>query len=137
MDEIRVECFCMRRSILYLQLFISFIFSEPFNGLTLISKETAGPGSPALTQLIDNDGNIINEWVHDTELSAIAYISPDSILFISCKIDNPNGPNRNGRFKKLNWEGEIIWDYIIPDSICRPHHDIEVMPNGNILAICS
>ena len=137
MDEIRVECFCMRRSILYLQLFISFIFSEPFNGLTLISKETAGPDSPALTQLIDNDGNIINEWVHDTELSAIAYISPDSILFISCKIDNPNGPNRNGRFKKINWEGEIIWDYIIPDSICRPHHDIEVMPNGNILAICS
>ena len=56
MDEIRVECFCMCRSILYLQLFISFIFSEPFNGLTLISKETAGPGSPALTQLIDNDG---------------------------------------------------------------------------------
>ena len=42
-----------------------------------------------------------------------------------------------GRFIKMDWSGNIIWDYIIPDSICIPHHDIAVLANGNILAICS
>lgn len=41
-----------------------------------------------------------------------------------------------GRFQKINWNGEIIWDYILPEEICIPHHDIEVLPNGNILTIC-
>jgi len=110
---------------------------ELYNGLTLISEEGIDSSETALTQLIDNDGNIINEWWHDTFLSGIAYLSPDSTLFVSCKINNPDGPNLNGRFKKMNWEGEIIWEFIIPDEICRPHHDIDILPNGNILIICS
>ncbi len=127
----------MYKIIFFLQLGLSLVFSEPFNGLTLVSKESADSYSPAITQLIDNNENVINEWIHDTDLSGIAYLSTDSILYVACKINNPNGPNRNGRFKKMNWEGEIIWDYIIPEEICRPHHDIEVKPNGNILSICS
>tara|TARA_X000000950_G_scaffold288384_1_gene404844 strand:- start:1704 stop:3137 length:1434 start_codon:yes stop_codon:yes gene_type:complete len=127
----------MIRFSLFFVIILSIIFCEPFNGLTLISKEGFEPNSPALTQLIDNNENIINEWIHDTGLSGIAYLSPDSILYVGCKIDNPNGPNRNGRFKKMNWEGEVVWDYIIPEELCRPHHDIEIKPNGNILVLCS
>ena len=123
--------------ILLLQLSSSIISSQPFDGLTLISKEDGDSSGPALTQLIDNNENIINEWFHDTDLSGIAYLTSDSLLFVSCKINNPNGPNRNGRFKKMNWEGEIIWDFILSEEICRPHHDIEILPNGNILIICS
>ena len=123
----------MLRSTLYFIIIIAFIYCEPFDGLTLISKEN----SPAVTQLIDNNENIINEWIHDTGLSSIAYLSPDSTLYVGCKIENPNGPNRNGRFKKMNWEGEVIWDYVIPEELCRPHHDIEIKPNGNILVLCS
>ena len=93
------------RFILLLQLSTSFILSQPFNGLTLISKEDGDSSGTALTQLIDNDENIINEWFHDTDLSGIAYLTSDSILFVSCKINNPNEPNRNGRFKKMNWGG--------------------------------
>ena len=103
----------MLRSTLSLIIILSIVYGEPFNGLTLISKESSSLNSPAMTQLIDNNENVINEWIHDTDLSGIAYLSPDSILYVGCKIENPNGPNRNGRFKKMNWEGEIIWDYII------------------------
>ena len=127
----------MKRLALFFIIILSFIYCEPFNGLTLISKEGSDSNSPAMTQLIDNNENVINEWIHDTGLSGIAYLSSDSILYVGCKIENPNGPNRNGRFKKMNWEGEIIWDYIIPEDICRPHHDIEIKPNGNILVLCS
>jgi len=129
--------FNMLRFTLFLKLFLSVVYCEPFDGLILVSKEVAESNSPAITQLIDNDENIINEWVHDTGLSGIAYLSPDSILYVGCKIEDPNGPNRNGRFKKMNWEGEVIWDYVIPEELCRPHHDIEIKPNGNILVLCS
>ena len=89
-----------RFSLFFHIIILSIIYCEPFNGLTLISKEGFEPNSPAITQLIDNNENVINEWIHDTGLSGIAYLSPDSILFVGCKIDNPNGPNRMEDLKK-------------------------------------
>ncbi|NIV81091.1 MAG: hypothetical protein GWN39_20625, partial [Thermoplasmata archaeon] len=32
----------------------------------------------------------------------------------------------------LDWNGTVIWDYQPPDGFLW-HHDIEPMPNGNIL----
>ena len=34
-----------------------------------------------------------------------------------------------------DWDNNLLWTYTINDSTQRMHHDIEVMPNGNILAI--
>jgi hypothetical protein len=34
-----------------------------------------------------------------------------------------------------DWNNNLLWTYTINDSTQRMHHDIEVMPNGNILAI--
>ena len=41
-----------------------------------------------------------------------------------------------GRFQKLSWENEVIWDFNFFDTSFTPHHDIEPLPNGNILVIC-
>lgn len=116
---------------------LCFLNAEVFDGLTLLSDEGDEETGTSMTHLIDNDGTVINQWYHDTFLSGIAYLSSDSILYAPCKINNPNGPTPNGRLKKMNWDGDIIWDFVIPQDVCRPHHDIEVMPNGNILVICS
>ena len=67
-----------------------------------------------MTYLVDNNQNLINSWEHDTELAGMTYISPDSILYAPCKISyNQSTPNYNGRFKKMNWDGEVIWDFIL------------------------
>lgn len=34
-----------------------------------------------------------------------------------------------------NWENELLWQYQINSDTQRLHHDIEVMPNGNILMV--
>ena len=34
-----------------------------------------------------------------------------------------------------DWDNNLLWTYTINDSTQRMHHDIEVLPNGNILAI--
>ena len=124
-------------------LFLSFVFCDPFNGYTLITGETdliPDPDSPSSqwqTILIDNNHNIINSWDHDYGVSSISYLTKDSILFTPRKIPgNNNGPN-GGLFQKIDWNGNIIWEWSIPTEICSPHHDIAILPNGNILAICS
>jgi len=128
-------------------IFLSVIYLDPFDGYTLITPfdiviedDVGGPGSYA-SILIDNDENIINTWEHDTRVSSIAYLMPDSTLYVPCKRTSGGGGQgggpAGGRFKKMTWDGDIIWDYYLPIDICNPHHDIAVLPNGNILAICN
>ena len=117
-------------------LFFQIIFSEPFEGLTLVTSMGGGQNSSE-TFLIDNDENIINSWTHDTGSASVGYLSKDSILFLPSKLGQGggNGPV-GGLFKKIDWDGNIIWQWQVPTEICIPHHDITILPNENILAIC-
>ena len=123
---------------------LNLLISTPFDGMTLITSMGGGQNNDGNQSrqsiLIDNNENIINIWNHDTGPASIAYLMPDSILYVPCKVSagggQGGGPN-GGRFKKMDWFGNIIWDYYLPEDICEPHHDIEILPNGNILAICS
>ena len=40
-----------------------------------------------------------------------------------------------GGVQKLSWNGMVIWDYTFADTIYQHHHDVEPLPNGNILII--
>ena len=40
-----------------------------------------------------------------------------------------------GGGKKISKYGIVEWNYIFSDSIYQQHHDIDLMPNGNILII--
>ena len=42
---------------------------------------------------------------------------------------------QGGVIEKFDWDGNLLWQYFYSDSLQSLHHDIEVMPNGNILAI--
>ena len=51
--------------IIILFLYSNILFSEPFDGLTLITNMGGGQNNnnqPKKSILIDNDQNIINEW---------------------------------------------------------------------------
>ncbi len=127
----------MKIFILYLLLFSNFIFADAFDGLTLIT--TMGNGQNGSdTYLIDNEQNIINSWSHQTGSASVGYLSKDSILFLpSNLIDNGgNGAAAGGLFRKIDWNGNVLWEWELPTEICIAHHDIEILPNENILAIC-
>ena len=110
----------MKHYIINIFLLLSFILSNPFDGLTLITATTDRNGTSTI--LIDNDENIINSWEHDYGLSSIAYLTQDSILFVPRKLPGGgNGPN-GGMFQKIDWDGNIIWEWSIPTEICIPHH---------------
>jgi hypothetical protein len=89
--------------------------------------------------LIDNDYNIINEWAisWQNRPATIAYLMPDSSLILPCR--GPGLPEvgaSGGVIKRLDWSGNLLWEYYFNMDEYIPHHDIEPLPNGNILVIC-
>ena len=42
---------------------------------------------------------------------------------------------RGGMIEEYDWDGNLVWSYkLFNDSLCQ-HHDIHLMPNGNILVL--
>jgi len=125
---------------IFIFLILQFIFADPFDGLTLITT-IGGSQNTSNTYLVDNDENIVNTWNHDNGTASVAYLTKDSILVLPGKnTGNPGGGGQGpqgGLFKKIDWNGNIIWEWQMPtEEICEPHHDIALLPNGNFLVIC-
>ena len=40
-----------------------------------------------------------------------------------------------GEVQKVDWNGNVVWDYIYSTNDYCTHHDIKPMPNGNVLLI--
>lgn len=89
------------------------------------------------TYLIDNDQNIINTWSHDSGPASMPYLMPDSSIIYPSRVEYPtmNSGGVGGRIQRLSWDGVVVWEYIISDSIYQHHHDICPLPNGNILIL--
>ena len=65
------------------------------------------------TALISNDYQIFHQWDHPSSVHSTSYLLDDSTLITPLVIDNPimQIPNHaGGRFQKLNWDNEVIWD---------------------------
>tara|TARA_X000001036_G_scaffold109507_1_gene102650 strand:+ start:393 stop:1829 length:1437 start_codon:yes stop_codon:yes gene_type:complete len=126
--------------ILFYIIITSLIQGEVSDGYTLFSplpnQNTSGTNT---TYLIDNSENIINTWSHDCTPVTISYILPDSSIVVPCtqsEVDGLGGGGlAGGRILKLSWDGIVLWDDIFAQSHFQPHHDIEPLPNGNILFI--
>ena len=121
-------------------IFFQILLSNPFDGLTLITT-IGGTQNTSNTMLIDNEENIINLWEHSNGTASVGYLTKDSVLYLPGKISgNPGGGTdgpQSGLFKKIDWNNNLIWEWPMPEEICEANHDIAILQNGNILAICS
>ena len=124
---------------------ILFTFINQLSGLDvspgniLFTPITFGPqgGGDSYTRLIGSEGEIINEWSHNSSAATTAYLLKDSTLLCPITIEDPYmvGSAYGGKIVKYSWDGEIIWQYDYSNENYLQHHDIEPMPNGNILLI--
>ena len=106
--------------------------SLAFNGYTLFA-----PGSSMTTYLIDNCGNLVNTWQSDYRPGEVAYLLENGNLLRACRLASGTffGGGIGGRIEMHNWEGELLWGYNHISEEYHQHHDIEYLPNGNILLI--
>jgi len=66
------------------------------------------------------------------------YLLEDGSLLRTCRISNSifSGGGSGGRVEKKDWNNNLLWSYDFSSSAYYQHHDIEPMPNGNILVLC-
>ncbi len=103
-----------------------------YNGYTLFA-----PGGTNTTYLIDNCGDVVNLWDGATATpGASVYLLENGNLLRTGRIaSNFNGGGSGGRLELFNWEGDLVWNADYSSTDYHLHHDVAVMPNGNILAI--
>lgn len=97
------------------------------------------------TFLMDAHGQIAHEW-HTTDRhpeATVAYLQPDGTLVKTTStkswiaMDGQFPIGTNGSISILAPDSTVLWNWQhLRTGHEALHHDIEVMPNGNILAIC-
>mgnify|MGYP001455307894 CR=1 FL=1 len=115
---------------------ISFAFSEIWEGYTIFTPSYV-PGIGALTYLLDTQGETIHTWEHEKGPASMPYLRSDSSIVYPHKISNPtmDAGGVGGGIQIISWDGTILWDYLLSNMDFQHHHDIQPLPNGNILAI--
>jgi len=126
------------RNLLLMQFLLmgKLLFCTPFEGYTLFTP-MGTLITTATTYLMDNDENIIHSWTHERGPASMPYLLQDSTLIYPFRVEFPTmeAGGVGGGVQKQNWEGEILWEYIFSDEQYQHHHDVEPLPNGNVLIL--
>ena len=94
------------------------------------------------TYLIDSEGRYLHSWTspgeHRPGLSA--YLLEDGDLLRAANIAQTAGGNFSGggtagKVERISWNGTLEWSWEYSSENYISHHDIEPMPNGNLLMI--
>jgi Protein of unknown function (DUF1566)/Arylsulfotransferase (ASST) len=97
------------------------------------------PISGTTAYLIDMDGNTVHEWELSGTPGNSVYLLEDGRLLATYTIKSSSfgkdARGGGGGIEILDWAGNQIWSYKISDSTYYQHHDVEYLPDGNILAI--
>ncbi len=100
------------------------------------------PHNQSNVYLLDNCGQIVHQWIGNPDEfpGNVAYILEDGNLLRAKRIGQPLGDpiwaGGGGEIVECkNWENEVLWTFVMNDSMARLHHDIAALPNGNVLMI--
>jgi hypothetical protein len=112
-----------------------FVNETPQEGLTLF-----GPIGALTTYLIDNDGLVVNSWGTAYRPAMMGYLLENGHLLRTTRLwsVSPNfsgAAGAGGRLEQFDWDGDLAWEFEYSSDDHLSHHDIEPLPNGNVLMI--
>ncbi len=118
---------------------VILLSQDAYDGYILFTPNLTGPngGNGTATILMDNSTETIHSWQHTQGPASMPYLNPDSTIYYPYRVPNPtmNNGGVGGGIQHLTWDGEVLWEHIISDENFQHHHDIEPLPNGNVLVI--
>ena len=107
---------------------------DSFNGYTIFS-----PMMSTSTFLINNSGEVVHTWEsHYRPRISVYLLENGNILRTGDLIPNPvfaMAGGNGGNVEIIDWNGTVLWDFEYSTDLYCLHHDVEMLPNGNILMI--
>ena len=107
---------------------------DSFEGYTLMS-----PGSSTTTYLLDNSGREVHSWQSNYRPGLSVYLLDEGKLLRSGKVPvtpaDMNSGGWGGLFQVLDWDSNVLWQFQYSDDQVQQHHDVEMLPNGNVLVL--
>ncbi|MDH7515823.1 MAG: choice-of-anchor D domain-containing protein, partial [Bacteroidota bacterium] len=134
----------MRRKLSIGSLSLAAVLSAFLSPWALVPAQTAyqgytlySPTNSKYTYLIDMNGTRVHTWQHTTTGGYSAYLLPNGHLIRAGNAPGSHltGAASHGLIEEVDWNGNVIWQYTCAGSTYVAHHDIEPMPNGNVLLI--
>jgi hypothetical protein len=106
---------------------IGLLYNSPgaYQGYTLFVPMTYN-----VVYLIDNNGELVHSWANDQHANlSVRLLENGHLLTTIAPVDGVSG----GGVREKDWENNVVWEYSFPPYGYRLHHDVEMLPNGNIL----
>lgn len=87
--------------------------------------------------LIDKEARLLHEWKLTNNIGNDVYLLPNGKLLACLESDNPffTFGGQGGQLQLINPDGTVDWQFIHSTIDSETHHDAELLPNGNILAM--
>ena len=90
------------------------------------------------TYLIDRRGRAVHTWKSRYSPGSALYLLPNGHLLRNGRdpsLENFRAGGTGGIFQELDWDGNVVWEWTFSNEERVQHHDIQPLPNGNILAL--
>lgn len=108
--------------------------AQQYPGYTLYST-----GSSTNAYLIDTNGTTFHTWTFSSTARTgySSHLMPGGILWrsVSRSGNSFTGGGMTGQIQKVDYNGNVLWDYVHSSSTYCLHHDHCPLPNGNVLLI--
>lgn len=107
--------------------------AKVFNGYTLFS-----PKQYTATYLINNEGRVVHKWTNSIyPPGQSAYLLENGHLLRTCMTLGKlsSGGGEGGRVEEYDWDGNLVWELDFSSETYMQHHDIHILPNGNIIML--
>ncbi|NJB72757.1 hypothetical protein GGR42_003248 [Saonia flava] len=87
--------------------------------------------------LMDKEARLLHEWSLTNNIGNDVLLLPNGNLLASLESDDPTIKlgGKGGRLQIVSPDETVEWDFIYSTLEGETHHDVELLPNGNIIAM--
>jgi len=86
--------------------------------------------------LISRDGDVVNDWEISGRPGNSVYLTEGGNLLATYTVRGSfEGGGIGGGIELLTWDGVEVWSFELATDHAHLHHDVEMLPNGNVLMI--
>lgn len=110
------------------------ITNDAYEGYTLFNVHTK-------SYLINNCGEVINEWNSSYLPGSSVYLLPNGNLLRAGRLEDGSSNigfgGQGGIVELFDWDGNIVWSFTYSSNQFRQHHEAHPLPNGNVLILAA